>query len=316
MSTELIDIFFAHFAHKSAEMANGDKDFIHYTSPEAALNIIKTGKFWLRNTTVMNDATEVYHGTNLVREFFTSDDSAPFYECLNRLVDDGKTKLIELYDSWIHDLETNTYVACLSEHDRDANPDGLLSMWRAYGRSGGVALVLNPFFANLETDHLQTFSYPALYQSDQQAFELFRGLSQRFVMGEQRLRQHTPENIIFWCFHTLQTFGITLKHPAFAEEREWRVVHRPLANPSELVKPKTHSINGVPQVIYELPINEDEREDQKHINVERLLKAIIIGPCDAPQVISKALVAELEPYIGLDKAHGMIHYSNIPLRYR
>lgn len=263
---------------------------------------------------VMNDASEVLHGTRLVRKFFASDASSPFWECLNRIDSDFESRLKSMYDAWIDDLETNTYVACLSEHDEDNFPDGKLSMWRAYGRSGGVAFVLDPYFLAVETDRLETYAYPVIYCNDQQAEHLFRDLCQRVVMAEKQLRGMPVDDVQAWCLDALQTFGLTMKHPAFQEEREWRIVHRPRAYSSPYVKAKTVSISGTPQVIYELPINEAPRDDGTHISMDRLLSGIIIGPTSAPEVVAKALVAELSIVMDEETASSLVRFSNIPIR--
>jgi hypothetical protein len=43
--------------------------FVHYTSAEAALNIIKSKRIWMRNTTCMSDYREVQHGFEILNRF-------------------------------------------------------------------------------------------------------------------------------------------------------------------------------------------------------------------------------------------------------
>jgi len=45
--------------------------FVHYTSAEAALNIIKTKRMWMRNTTCMADYREVQHGLQIIQKFLS-----------------------------------------------------------------------------------------------------------------------------------------------------------------------------------------------------------------------------------------------------
>src|SRR5713101_8126431 len=40
--------------------------FVHYTSAEAALKIIKSKRLWMRNTTCMSDYSEVLHGFEIL----------------------------------------------------------------------------------------------------------------------------------------------------------------------------------------------------------------------------------------------------------
>ncbi len=45
---------------------------VHYTTAEAALNIIRTKRFWMRNTNCMSDYREVQHGFDIFSNFFSA----------------------------------------------------------------------------------------------------------------------------------------------------------------------------------------------------------------------------------------------------
>src|SRR5579859_6522232 len=45
--------------------------FVHYTSAEAALNIIKSKRLWMRNTVCMADYREVQHGFDILNRLFS-----------------------------------------------------------------------------------------------------------------------------------------------------------------------------------------------------------------------------------------------------
>jgi hypothetical protein len=45
--------------------------FVHYTSAEAALSVIKSKRMWMRNTTCMSDYREVQHGLDIIQQFFS-----------------------------------------------------------------------------------------------------------------------------------------------------------------------------------------------------------------------------------------------------
>src|SRR5262249_7156591 len=47
--------------------------FVHYTSAEAALKIIRSKRLWMRNTTCMADYSEVQHGVEMLRKVFSND---------------------------------------------------------------------------------------------------------------------------------------------------------------------------------------------------------------------------------------------------
>jgi hypothetical protein len=54
---------------------NPNPRFVHYTRAEAALEIIKKKRLWLRNATAMVDFREVNHGFELLSKWFHSGDN-------------------------------------------------------------------------------------------------------------------------------------------------------------------------------------------------------------------------------------------------
>ena len=71
-------IFMPHTTRQRQEMfKNEGKDsrarFIHYTSAEAALSIIKSKRIWMRNTICMSDYSEVQHGFDIFSRFFATE---------------------------------------------------------------------------------------------------------------------------------------------------------------------------------------------------------------------------------------------------
>ena len=70
---KLEGIFMPH-ARKQREnfYAKGGR-FVHYTSADAAISIIKNKRIWMRNTTCMSDYSEVQHGYKMLRSFFSDE---------------------------------------------------------------------------------------------------------------------------------------------------------------------------------------------------------------------------------------------------
>jgi hypothetical protein len=56
--------------HHAREVHEGGARFVHYTSAESALSIIKSKHLWMRNTTCMTDFREVQHGFDILARFF------------------------------------------------------------------------------------------------------------------------------------------------------------------------------------------------------------------------------------------------------
>ena len=64
-------------------------------------------------------------------------------------------------------MRADTYITCLSEHKAEEDTLGRLSMWRAYGGTNGVALVMNvtstSFPEPAPVEGLKIFASPVAY---------------------------------------------------------------------------------------------------------------------------------------------------------
>ena len=132
----------------------------HYTTAEAAINIIKSQEFWLRKAKYMNDHSEVTHGADLLRELMKDPqlrDSFPKPQLLDELQN-------EYY--------TITYLACLTKYDR-----GSQYIWKEFGSNQGVALVLKNNFGK----YLQKFNYA---NDCKKIKKRFKKLNIRFISSD------------------------------------------------------------------------------------------------------------------------------------
>jgi hypothetical protein len=48
---------------------------------------------------------------------------------------------------------------------------------------------------------------------------------------------------------------VSLKHVGFREEREWRAIYTPRTWPSEPMESATRVISGIPQIVYQVPLD-------------------------------------------------------------
>jgi hypothetical protein len=128
---------------RSAAIARRGR-FVHYTSAVAALEIIKTKRLWMRSTTCMSDYREVQHGFDTLNKFFNDPaGKSAFSEALNQCANGVAEEAIVLFNQWWTDIQFQTYISSISEHDDSEDLHGRLSMWRAFGRTvARVALVL------------------------------------------------------------------------------------------------------------------------------------------------------------------------------
>ena len=142
--------------------------FVHYTTADAAIKILKSKEVWMRKSSAMNDFREVHHGLDcLIFAYNKSPAGEPFKAALNNLFDGLDVEISKLFDSWIPHFTNDTYLTCVSEHDASEDQLGRLSMWRAYGASG-VAIVMNskPFVT--PSDAIKAYTSPVAYLNHQQ----------------------------------------------------------------------------------------------------------------------------------------------------
>ena len=142
-STELDRIFTPDLSRKIRKM-NRSQDllFAYYTSAETAMQILDGKKIWLRNSRCMNDTQEIETGLARLQKDVLEERGKRFQGFLNSEFDGfwekSERKITKLFEKF----RNETYFLSVSEHPKDEGVLGRLSMWRAYGGSNPVALVL------------------------------------------------------------------------------------------------------------------------------------------------------------------------------
>ncbi|MFO1028268.1 MAG: DUF2971 domain-containing protein [Acetobacteraceae bacterium] len=191
----------------------------HYTSIGVLEKILVTEQVWLSNPLLMNDLEEMRFGLDQGMKLFSQDTdidvccgspqrAKKFRQCFFGYANQFYT---------LHALEV--YVFCLSEYD-PAKPDGLLSMWRAYGNSGnGAALVFNTSLLN-RRDEAPMIIAKVKYGSAESRI-LWLKKNRRFC---STLRNSICPMINSLCAHLFHLIKILRpsKHDGFHEERSGR----------------------------------------------------------------------------------------------
>ena len=154
------------FYRNPQEGENPSARFVHYTSADAALNIIKTKRIWMRNTTCMSDYREVKHGFDLLNVYLTKDGKEKaFVDALELCHAGVATEAFGLFRQWWQSVQLNSFITSISEHDSKEDMNGRLSMWRAFG--GGnvarVAIVLKLPWSSDVGDELKLMFSPVEY---------------------------------------------------------------------------------------------------------------------------------------------------------
>jgi Protein of unknown function (DUF2971) len=287
--------------------------FVHYTSGEGAEGILKSRSVWLRSTTCMNDYSELRHGYDCLRRAWQADSGRALQEALGRCHPRIADQAAQEFDRVTGAILNDSFVSCFSEHDPREDLHGRLSMWRAYCNPTGLALVLNsaPFF--LKSDVLKAYSSPVAYLSDIEFNEMIHKIAAN-VVRERDLLSSIDRGLMVQILLNMFKFAILCtKHPAFAEEKEWRIAYTPGLLSSVHLTRHVRTLKGVTQPVYDLPLKDIEQEGLVGIEIPQLVHKIIIGPTQYMAATRSALWYLLEE-AGVSNPGERIVVSGVPLR--
>mgnify|MGYP000432074919 FL=1 len=185
-------------------------------------------------------------------------------------------------------------------------------MWRAYGGNSGVALVFKPD-ALFKPDDVGVYSSPVAYWTQEQ-------VQQEMVLIANRVKEHSElvgaadplliQNVLFNMFR----FAVlSIKHPGFSEECEWRFIACPAIQKSPLLQQTVEVVRGTPQLVQHLRMKDVPESGIHDVSLIALLDRIIIGPCEYTDATYKAMI-QLLTDAGFEEPSKLIHVSEIPLR--
>lgn len=294
--------------------------FVHYTSAEAALNIIRSKRFWMRNATCMADYREVTHGFEILQRFFHDQEKRRrFTSALDEYAPSVAAEALNRFDPWSNrgsatSIQLNTYIASLSEHDAKENLHGRLSMWRSFKSNvARVALVFSIPWHTGAADALNIMFSPVAYLDERQVNAVIDDVINNVRANGDFLRTVDREQIIGFVFTMLLAGMTCLKHEGFREEREWRAVYTPKMRPSSLMEYATEVVDAVPQFVHKLPLDGQIASVLADLDLSRMFDRLIIGPSVYPWVMYEAFVDALTKANVPNPADKVV-ISGIPIR--
>jgi hypothetical protein len=258
--------------------------FIHYTTAEAACNIIRTKRFWLRNTNCMADYREVQHGFDIFNRYFL--DAAKrkafidaFDACIPGVADDA----FAIFNSWWQDLRLNTYIARVSEHQDLEDVHGRLSMWRAFGGTGTrVGIVLRfPYISMAAASLALTFG-PVAYLPEPGAHGVLDEVIANVQTNRDYLRTLKRELLGQLVFQMFSSGIVCLKHEGFHEEREWRATYTPRRLFSPVIEYSTEVVAGIPQIVHKVPLDGSASPLIADVDFAQAFDRLIVGSTPYP----------------------------------
>lgn len=296
------------------EIAAKDRRFVYYTRADTLLKILGNRTIWLRSASLMNDASEIQHGMLCMEHALQSGGEDRLIAILDRAhAGLAQASILELRKAAAA-MFSATYICCVSEHLGEREDHlGRLSMWRAYGGSTGVAMVIHPTAMFSESNAYSTYTSPVLYEDPE-------GFRKQFALVLDRLEEHIdliagqPREVIAHFLYEMLHFSVlSTKHPAFSEELEWRIIHAPYHEANDRMKHSVEVIGGVPQLVYKLPLVNVPDEGLRGMEFAESLDRVIIGPCNHPIETSFAL-HEAMLVCGIEKPYDRMALSFVPLR--
>jgi hypothetical protein len=306
-------IFFPDIKRKTEEVLSAGGRFVYYTSAETATRIIKNKQIWLRNTTIMNDYLEIEHGLECLKASYNAEPGKLFKNALDVCFPGLTDEVEHVFNGWLQTSRQDTFISCVSEHVRDEDQHGRLSMWRAYGGQAGVALVINGAVMFSETNALNIFSSPVDYLNPEAFAARLELIAKNMQSDVDYITSLGRETVKSLAFHLLLFAVVCTKHPGFLEEREWRNVALPKIYTTEQAALDIEVIRGTPQPVLKLDLQNNPEKGLVNLAIPDLLERIIIGPCEFPQVICNAFLKLLAD-AGVSEPQKKIVVSGIPLR--
>jgi hypothetical protein len=271
----------------------------HYTDAAGFLGIVQSNELWASHAGFLNDSTELIYVREVLREVLDEFEEDEASEAASEF---GRQLMEEL-----ESLSYDVYVACFCE-----NGD-LLSQWRGYPPAGGGYSIGVSGRRLIQTEPPRR----VIYDRDEQRSVIRRLLGAiketlaEFSSADRATLAGFKQRITGQALYSLTECSFCFKHPAFEEEREWRVVvliHRDSA-PGDGARASlfraTHT--GL------LPYTSIRLAERGLPTSERAISEVVIGPGRHPDLAAKAAERLLKS-AGHPNAGSMVQHSAVPLR--
>jgi hypothetical protein len=296
-----------------------DTRFAHYTRADTAMQIIQSTpqnrSLWLRNASEMNDFSEVEYGQHCFRSALAIPALLDkFRAAVEGIHADVLRNAAQAIDAEVSRVKSNTFLLSLALHSGSELSEGILSMWRAYGGNANVCLILNTAaFTTFQTAY-EVALCPVMYEGEPGFARELDRMADSLIQNRDKLMQIAPEVLEYNLKQALDFAVLSTKHPAFFEEKEWRIIHRPSHQaPRPDVPSKVVNVGGIVQTIHYLPMVNVPEHGVANADLNGLLDRIIIGPTPNPPLVRDAFVRLLAD-AGIANPEDRVLTSNVPLR--
>ena len=247
-----------------------DKPLYHYTTQKGLLGIIKNREIWVTHTQYLNDRREFLHAVDLMRreiERLLQQEASSQSDQFAR-----KEVLLRMQQAVSESMSPQSINVCVCSFSEDSDS---LSQWRAYGGSSGFAIGFPSEVLRGAIEKLRWFLAPCIYDLTEQQ-TLIQVLTEQVLeenlsgdLGmedpeDNKLIRYRGGNLIPY----LSRYAPILKHESFREEREWRIISRPISCHHGGFDYREGRSLLVPY--YKLPLWEDDPKPHLH--------DVVVGP--------------------------------------
>jgi hypothetical protein len=219
----------------------------HYTTQAGLLGIIGKKTLWASSILHLNDAGEFRYALNIARTIASEE------RAVGRNMTDFENTLALMRNV------LNVYV-CSFSTEKDQ-----LSQWRAYCRDGSGFSIGFDQTKLRELARGQDFTLDeCTYDSNEHEVSIRALFNTILERGMENFRKPQPKFLAGFM-----TVAPRMKHPSFAEEREWRLINRRLT-----ANLRNTEILYRPGKSFFVPYNEFYLGD----NLDSLIREIVVGP--------------------------------------
>lgn len=215
----------------------------HYTDAFGVHGIISSNCLWATATQFSNDLSEIEYAVSIALEIIEEmwghkKKMSPWEQVLAE-------HLMQLFATPLHTFGQPFIVSFCEDGD-------LLSQWRAYGLTSGFSLVFRPLVQNDKVhltckDGFRTMVKKVVYDPGKQRARL-RFILRQFIKlvngfsfapaSPQGISAHAELSLLLILEMT--DWACVVKHRAFSEEREWRIITYPRSATLLAMTPKAY----------------------------------------------------------------------------
>jgi hypothetical protein len=211
--------FLAEEAWRPWRSSDPKRTLYHYTTAAGLHGIVSQKNLRLTHTRHLNDETEGLHGAQAVdKALDILVKRLPNSDLVRVLSDSIKTAISQKQIQ----VEGGTFVGCFST-EGDSLPQ-----WRGYGRNDSAFSLA---FDAGELLKLASASWggrcwllPIEYDEDIFVSKMTQALAIASQEFDEHKKLESGQNLLSSLVMHLANYGSALKHPAFREEREWRLI--------------------------------------------------------------------------------------------